>query len=157
MHPNVALDAYHQDPYGLDMRTAAPLVIVIVASVVYHLAQKSAGAASPWVMLAIAYGLAFALALGLALASGAPARWTPARGEWIGGAAVGLAAFGIEAGFFFLYRSGAPLASVSVIASSAVTVVLALVGITLFGEPLSTTRAAGILLAGGAATLIAQG
>ena len=52
------------------MSSAFPLVTVIVAGIVYHLVQKGSGAApSPWPMLAVAYGAAFALAAVLALAA----------------------------------------------------------------------------------------
>lgn len=139
--------------------SSLPLVTVIVAGIVYHLVQKGSGSApSPWPMLAVAYGAAFALAALLALA--APAHGLAAARAprvWIPGLLLGLAAFGIEAGFFFVYRAGWPLASASVIAGAAVTVTLALLGIALFGDHVSLARAAGIALALGGATLIARG
>lgn len=136
------------------MSTAFPLVTVIVAGIVYHLVQRGAGHGSPWPMLAVAYGAAFALALALAATDSArlhtPRVWGP-------GLLLGLAAFAIEAGFFFIYRSGWPLASASVIAGTTVTAVLALIGIAVFGDHLSAYRATGIALAAGGATLIARG
>ena len=137
------------------MSTALPLVTVIVAGIVYHLVQKGAGGSSPWPLLTVAYGAAFALSLALALAAGGRAQ--PRPGVWIAGLLLGLAAFGIEAGFFFIYRSGWPLASASVIAGSTVTAILALIGIAVFGDHLTAARASGIALAALAATLIARG
>jgi drug/metabolite transporter (DMT)-like permease len=136
---------------------ALPLGIIIVSGIVYHVAQKGSGAASPWPMLAVAYGAAFALAIALAVASGRTARWQPGRGELAAGLLLGLAAFGIEAGFFFIYRAGWPLASASVIANISVTAVLAVVGILVFGEHLSAMRVGGLLLAAVGVALLVRG
>lgn len=139
------------------MPAVFPLFVIIVSGIVYHLVQKAAGGVSPWPMLAIAYGGAFATTLIIALASGDSARWQVGRGEWFAGLALGLAALGIEAGFFFIYRAGWPLGSASVIANLSVTAVLALVGVIAFGEHVTMARAAGLVLAGGGVTLIARG
>jgi drug/metabolite transporter (DMT)-like permease len=138
------------------MRSAFPIITVIVAGIVYHLAQKTSGAASPWPLLAIAYGFALAMTLAVALTSPMPAQWPPTRGVWVAGIFLGLAAFGIEAGFFFIYRAGWPLASASVIASISVTGVLALVGFAVFGEQLTASRLIGLALATGATVLISN-
>jgi drug/metabolite transporter (DMT)-like permease len=139
------------------MSSSLLLAALIVSGVVYHLAQKVSGAASPWPMLAVAYGAAFAVALALALRAGSGGRWQPGRGEMLAGLLIGLAAFGVEASFFFLYRSGWPLATASVIASVSVTAILAVIGIALFGEHLTLARLAGIAFAVGGAGLIARG
>jgi len=137
------------------MSAAFPLAIIIVSGIVYHLAQKGSGAASPWPLLATAYGAAFALAIALALVSQQPARWRPGR-EGTAGLLLGLAAFGIEAGFFFIYRAGWPLASASVISNIAVTAVLAVVGILAFGEHLSAMRVGGLVLAAAGVTMLVR-
>lgn len=151
------MDAWPAGPYGHRMSAAILLSIIVTSGIVYHIAQKSSGAVSPWPMLVIAYGAAFALSVALALASGDPARWHMGRAEWTAGVLVGLAAFGVEAGFFFLYRSGWPLASASVIANASTTAVLAIVGIVVFREHLTAVRAAGIMFAAGGAAMIARG
>lgn len=143
-------------PYGRVMASVVLLVTVIVSGIVYHLAQKLAVAPTPWLMLAIAYATALALTLALAVANGDASR-LPDRGEWVAGLLIGLAAFGIEAGFFYLYRSGWPLASASVIASVSVTAILAIIGIAAFGEHMSVSRAVGLALAASGATLIVRG
>jgi drug/metabolite transporter (DMT)-like permease len=102
-------------------------------------------------MLAVASGTAFGIALALASHDHAPA--APSAGGWIAGLLIGLAALGIEAGFYEVYRGGAKLASTSVVASVAVTTILALVGVTAFGEKLTTARAVGLLVAIGGAYL----
>ncbi|MCE9576270.1 MAG: hypothetical protein K8W52_24185 [Deltaproteobacteria bacterium] len=135
------------------MRGSSLLVLVIAAGVVYHLAQKSSTASSPWATLAVAYGVGFAIALVLAALASAP----PSGREWRAGVAIGLAALGIEAGFFLLYRSGWPLASASVIASIAVTAALAVIGVAWFGEVLTARRAIGIGLAAIAGVVMTTG
>src|SRR4051812_44180387 len=94
-HPNVALDACSADRHFRAMSSAMPLAVVIVSGIVYHLAQKAAGGARPWPMLAVAYGAAFALALVLAVAS-SDAAVTRGSRERAAGLMLGLAAFGIE-------------------------------------------------------------
>src|SRR5262249_61387036 len=126
----------------------------MVSRLSHPVAQTAWGAAGPWPMLAVACGSAFALTLVLASRDAAP--W-PAGRERAAGLLLGLAAFGIEAGFFFIYRSGWPLASASVIASAAVTATLVVVGILAFGEPLTGSRAAGLALAVVGSALIARG
>ena len=139
------------------MSAALPLAVIVTSGIVYHLAQKASGAVSPWPMLVVAYGAAFALAVVLAVASGDAARWQIGRAEYAAGLLVGLAAFGVEAGFFFVYRSGWQLATASVVANASVTAVLAVIGIVVFREHLTAVRLAGILLATSGAAMIARG
>lgn len=139
------------------MSGSFPIAVVVVSGIVYHVAQKASGAARPWPMLMVAYGAALAVTLLISLAGGNGGGWQPGRREVAWGLLVGLAAFGIEAGFFFIYRAGWPLASASVIASISVAAILALAGIVLFGEPLSMTRAAGLAFAAAGVALIARG
>lgn len=158
MHQNVALDAWVENPHGRDMPAAFSIAIVIGSGVLYHLAQKGVGSARPWPMLVVAYGLAFGLALVLAVADSPGGQTEPGRDRSIGaGLLLGLAAFGIEAGVFYIYRAGWPLASASVIVNVAVTLVLAAIGIVAFGEHLTVVRALGIGLAAAGAAMIVAG
>ena len=134
-----------------------PLLTVIASGILYHVAQRTSGTASPWAMLIVAYGVALGLSVLFGLSSGELARLQPGRAEWTGGVLLGLSAFGIEASFYFIYRAGWPLSSASVISSTSVTAILAILGVAVFGEHLSAARAAGLALAAGAATLIARG
>lgn len=138
------------------MRSPFPLAIVIGAGIAYHVVQKAASAARPWRMLAIAYAAALTASLALALAS-KDAGATPPHRELGAALLLGLAIFGVEAGFFFVYRAGWPLASASVIASITVTAVLAVVGVIAFGDRLTATRAAGLVLTVVGAALVARG
>ncbi len=141
------------------MPTALPVVVVIVSAVAYHLAQRALGAgpaASPWPVLALAYGAACVVTLVLALVTGDGLR-VPARPERAAALVIAAGAIGIEAGFFFAYRAGWPLASASVLGNVVVTLILAGIGIVAFGEHLSAARAAGIALAAAGAYLIVRG
>jgi drug/metabolite transporter (DMT)-like permease len=131
------------------------LVLVIVSGVLYHLAQKAGSSGRPWPMLAVAYGIAFAIALGLAVTSNV-GRGQPARERGIG-VVLGLAMLGIEAGLYVVYRTGWPLATASVIANVAVTAALAALGIILYGDQLTALRGLGLVLAVSGAALIARG
>lgn len=138
------------------MSAAFPVVLVIASAVVYHLAQKSLGAASsPWPVLALAYAVALGLTLVFALLSGDSLTCLPARPERTAALLIGLGALGVEAGFFFAYRAGWPLASASVIGNATVAVILATVGLLVFGEHLTLTRGAGLGLAITGAVLLA--
>jgi len=148
------MDASPPPPQVKGMASVLPLVVVIVSGIVYHLAQKVSAAPKPWPMLAVAYGAAFAITAVLAFTSADVSRWSGR--DRTAGLLIGLAALGIEAGFFFIYRSGWPLASASVIANVAVTVILAVVGILVFGERLTAFRGVGIVMAATGAALIAR-
>jgi drug/metabolite transporter (DMT)-like permease len=139
------------------MSAVLALITVIVSGVIYHLSQKITRVQHPWPMLAVAYGAAFALATAASFVTGgARDCW---RGSWDGktGILVGLAVFGIEAGYFFVYRAGWPLSTASVVASLSITIVLALVGLFGLGEALSVSRVAGLALAACGVLLIARG
>jgi drug/metabolite transporter (DMT)-like permease len=139
------------------MPTPLPLAIVIVSGIVYHLAQRSSGPVRPWPMLTVAYGAAFAVAVACTLATSDVRTFGFGRGARTAGLLIGLAAFGIEAGFFYIYRSGWPLASASVIAGATTTAILAVVGVIVYREPITGARVAGLFLATAGAALIARG
>jgi len=152
VYRNVALDACIDATQDDEVPA---LVVVIVSGIVYHLAQKAGSSGRPWPMLAVAYGVAFAIGLAMAVAS-EDGRTPSARERGIG-VVLGLAMFGIEAGLYFVYRAGWPLASASVIANVAVTAALAAIGIIVFGDQLTAQRAIGLVLAVSGAALIARG
>jgi drug/metabolite transporter (DMT)-like permease len=138
------------------MLAALSLAVVIVSSVAYHLTQKTSGGSNPWPLLSIAYAAALTLSIALSLFANGTAR-LPVRAEWTAGLILGLAVFGIEAGFFFLYRSGWPLASASMIANISVAAILAAVGVLAFGEHLTAVRATGLGFAATGAILLSRG
>lgn len=142
------------------MLAVFPIVIVVVSAVIYHLAQKSLGGgptASPWPTLAFAYGAAFLITLVVAWATSDGALRLPAKPERSAALMIAIGAIGVEAGFFFVYRAGWPLASASVVANVAVTLILATIGAFAFGEHLTWVRGAGFVIAATGAYLVVQG
>src|SRR5262249_31205584 len=139
------------------MRRAILLSIITVAGVVYHLAQRSARGTNPWIVLVVAYAVALALSVTVALALGAFDHVEYSARDAACGAFIGLAAFGIEAGYLFAYRSGLKLGSASVLAGAAGTTALALIGALVFSERITAGRAIGIALATTGAALVARG
>ena len=140
------------------MSAPIALVTIILSGVVYHLTQKTTAVALPWPMLSVAYGAAFVLATALAVATGTgPGETRGALVHGVTGLLIGLAAFGVEAGFFFVYRSGWPLSTTSLVSSLSIAILLALLGVVGFGEHLSASRALGLALAPGGVVLMARG
>lgn len=141
------------------MSAPLALALVILSGVVYHLAQKTSAAGQPWPLLSVAYGAAFALSIACAVLTGqgSGAALRGARDQGATGVLIGLAVFGVEAGFFFVYRSGWPLATTYLVSSLSIAVLLALLGMLAFGEHLSVARAAGLALALGGVVLMARG
>jgi drug/metabolite transporter (DMT)-like permease len=70
---------------------------------------------------------------------------------------LGLAALGIEVGLFYVYRSGWPLATASVISNVTTTALLAMIGVLVFGEHLTALRLIGTAIAVSGGILIARG
>jgi hypothetical protein len=123
-----------------------PIAFVVFGNVLYHLALRSVPArANPVVATLAAYLVAAAATTAL----------LPffSRGESIVGAVkalnastilVGLAIVGIELGFLLAYRAGWPLGTASLTANATVAVLLLAIGATIFREPFSAGRAAGV-------------
>lgn len=132
-----------------------PLVLAVVGTVVYHLAQKSVPqGASPYAVIALAYAVGLVSALGMAVASGGAVAET-VRMAWKPAVALGLGALTIEVGYLLAYRAGWPVSSLSLIANVAVAAILLVIGVTFYREVLSAPQWAGLALcAGGLALLL---
>ena len=120
-------------------------MVVVAASVLYHVGQKSAGdARSPYAVLAVAYAVALALTLALWMATEWPAGGGtgPWRLRW--GLLIGVAIVGIEAGFALAYRVGWSLSTTALLANTSVGVLLAVTGFVVLREDPSGTRLAGM-------------
>jgi hypothetical protein len=137
-----------------------PLALIAAAGVLYHVAQKGAAkVSSPWPILAVAYAsalVASALLWWLGGRSGPRGAWgsVPTRSELVAAGAIGVAAFGIETGFFLAYRAGWALGTTSLFSNLAVTALLTLIGALAFGEALTLARAAGMVIAGAGAWMM---
>ncbi len=123
--------------------------LAIVSQVGYHLGQRSVpNTASPFVVLASAYGAACVLCLVFLPIVGqtptaADLRASVGWPTWI----VALSIVGIELGYLLAYRSGWTIGLAFAVASTITVVALALVAAAFLGSPLSARRLAGIALA----------
>ncbi len=121
--------------------------LAVAGGLVYHLAQKAVPAdANPFVVLFHAYLAAGLLCLAaVAVSAPAEARGTLARPSAVA-VLIGVAVFGIEAGFLLAYRSGWPVAWAALVQSLLLTVVLLPVGYFAFAEDVSPVRLVGVAL-----------
>jgi multidrug transporter EmrE-like cation transporter len=126
----------------------APLLLVVVGSVMYHLSAKSIpGSFDPVAALIGLYGtaLAGAVVAFVAIRGGrtplASVRlWHPTI------ALVGIGALLIEMGFLLAYRGGLAVSTTSVVANGIVAVLLVAIGSAWFGEPFTLVKIVGVLL-----------
>jgi len=135
-----------------------PIALIVISNVAYHVGQKAVPkAAHPLVATLAMYVVALLTTLALLPFLG-PASWrgSGAVAHWSIGL-VGLGIVGIEVGFLLAYRSGWPLATTAVTATTLVALALAPIGVLLFREPLSAPRVAGLLLAISGLWLLGRG
>jgi uncharacterized membrane protein len=136
------------------------LAAVLGSNVVYHVALKSMPrGVDPFLATATAYVVALVTTLlvwvsrgGKPAAIGASVRemnWT--------NLIVGVAIVGVELGFLLVYRAGGDVSKSSALTSTALAVLLALIGLTVFSERLSATQWGGLLLCGSGIVLLARG
>ncbi len=125
-----------------------PVAIVVLSTVLYHVAQKSIPSeAPPLASLLVTY--AVAIAGTLALLPFFPVRVPLLRAfrqlNW-SSAAIGVTIVGVELGFLLAYRAGWRVSVGAAVANAAVAALLVPLGMLLFGERLSATNALGLLL-----------
>lgn len=125
-----------------------PVAIVVLSTVLYHVAQKSIPAGAPPVAsLVVSYGVAL---LGtFALLPFFPLRMPAARSlrelNWAS-AAIGASIVGVELGFLLAYRAGWRVSVGAAVANAAVAAMLVPIGLLAFHERLSGVNALGIVL-----------
>lgn len=142
--------AYVCSPYDFVSMTKllyVSLALTVVGNVIYHLSQKSIPTgAHPLVSTLTSYVVAMAFTLLAMLAF--PLRGTLAseiaRLNW-SSAAVGIAIVAVEVGFLLLYRSGWNVSTGQVTSNVIVALALIPAGALLFQEPITFTRASGVL------------
>jgi drug/metabolite transporter (DMT)-like permease len=125
-----------------------PVILMIVGTTTYHLAQKSVPMqVNPVFSLVINY--LTALAGTLLLIPLYPVRtagpWSLRGINW-GSAAVGVSIVGVELAVLLAYRSGWRLSLLSVIGNSASALLLVGIGLLFFHEHMSIRSATGIAL-----------
>jgi uncharacterized membrane protein len=125
-----------------------PVILMIVGTTTYHIAQKSVpGSVNPAFSLAINY--LTALAGTLLLIPLYPVRtagsWSLRGVNWAS-AAVGISIVGVELAVLLAYRSGWRVSLLSVIGNSASALLLVGIGLAFFHEHLSLRNVSGVIL-----------
>jgi drug/metabolite transporter (DMT)-like permease len=125
-----------------------PIAVVVLSTVLYHVAQKSIPPeAPPLLSLLVSYGVAIAGTL--ALLPFFPVRAPLSRAfrqlNWAS-AAIGLTIVGVELGFLLAYRAGWRVSVGAAVSNAAVAALLVPVGLIFFGERLSGLNVFGLLL-----------
>jgi drug/metabolite transporter (DMT)-like permease len=128
------------------LSSVGALLLAIAGGVVYHASAKSIPRdLAPAPVLVAAYATALCLSAFAQLWLPAPraAVWAVAHPAVFG---LGLGAAMIELGYVLTYRAAWPVSVASVLVNGVVAALLVPLGIGLFGERLSATRVAGMLL-----------
>ena len=124
-----------------------PLLLVVGATTLYHIAQKSV---PPQVnpMLSVAVNYVTALVISLLILPFYPGKSLRVSWKHLNWAsvAVGVAIVGIELGFVVAYRAGWRISVASLIANVATALILVGMGMAVFREHLGSRGAAGIIL-----------
>jgi hypothetical protein len=128
---------------GNRMTFYLPIILMIVGTTTYHIAQKSVSTQlNPLFSLAINY--LTALAGTLLLIPFYPQR---TAGAWsVKGINWASAAVGVELGVLLAYRTGWHISILSVIGNTASALLLVAVGLVIFQEHLSARNVAGVVL-----------
>jgi drug/metabolite transporter (DMT)-like permease len=128
--------------------TFIAVFLAVSGGVVYHISAKSIPRdAAPVLVLVVAYATALSI-------SGAAHLWLPSQAGPMapsrlihpGILGLGLGAAMIELGYVLTYRAAWPISVASVVVNGMVTALLVPVGLVAFGERISLTRIAGMLL-----------
>ena len=134
-------------------------VVVVAALTCYHLAQRSMpGAVRPAPLFAFVYGAAAIVMVGVVVSggsSGGMREITTTASHWAPWLLVASVA-GIELGVLAMYRAGWSIGTASVSTQAIVAAILVMVGLVHFGEHLTTTRSAGLVLCVVGAGLVAR-
>lgn len=124
------------------------IITVIISGVMYHLCQKAISHDThPLVSLIITYTIA--IVLSCAAFSLFPLKHGITESVRQAGWAtyvLGLAIFGLEAGYLLAYRYGADLSSTAIYTNAAIAVLLIPVAMIMFRENMSLSRITGIIL-----------
>jgi len=124
------------------------VALTVGSNVLYHVSQKSIpGGAHPLMSLTVTYLVALAVTLLLwpLYPGGAPSWRSLASLNWAS-VAVGVAIVGVEMGVLLAYRAGWRVSVGSTAVNVALAVILIPIGLLFFGERLTPTNAAGVVL-----------
>ncbi|HZR32184.1 MAG TPA: hypothetical protein VFA76_10090 [Terriglobales bacterium] len=140
------------------LRFYAPIIIVVVATTLYHIAQKSIPAqVNPMLSLMVNYATALVVSLLIVpfYPGDSPMTSSFKYLNW-GSFAVGIAIIGIELGVLLAYRVGWKISLVATIANAMAALLLVGVGLLFFREHLSGKNVLGIGLCIAGLMLIMQ-
>ena len=125
----------------------ASLLLAIAGGVVYHTAAKSIPKdLAPGLVLTTAYAVALAISAAAHVALPLEGVSTARRLIHPAVFGLGLGAAMIELGYVLTYRAAWPISTASVIVNGMVAALLIPIGLAVFHETLSPTRAGGIAL-----------
>lgn len=123
-----------------------PVALVVLSNTVYQICAKSVPSSlNPFASLVVTYMVGAALALVLSLVTNRDGsfagelrklNWAPF--------VLGLVIVGLEVGFIFAYRAGWQVSMAQTVSSSALAVILIMVGHFAYGEPVSVLKVAGL-------------
>jgi drug/metabolite transporter (DMT)-like permease len=133
----------------MNFSTLVPVVVVVASATLYHITQKSIGrGVNPWGALAAVYFVAFVGTLiGACLVKAPATGYTKIFTSIPAIFFLGVACIGIEAGYLFAYRRGGNISALYTQTSAGMCFSLFLVGLLVFGEPISAKKIAGLILA----------
>ena len=140
------------------LRFYAPIILVVVATTLYHIAQKSIPAeVNPMLSLMVNYATALVICLLIVpfYPGDSPMTSSFKYLNW-GSFAVGVAIIGIELGVLLAYRVGWKISLVATIANAMAALLLVGVGLLFFREHLSGKNVLGIGLCIAGLMLIMQ-
>jgi len=125
-----------------------PIALIVVSNVAYHVGQKAVPKGlHPLAATLGMYLVATVTTVALLPVLG-PSSWRgPAVAPHWSLLVVGLGIVGIEVGFLIAYRSGWPLSTTAVTATTLVALALLPIGLLFFREAMSGARAMGLVLA----------
>ncbi len=136
-----------------------PLLLTVLANVIYHIAQKyTPEKVNPYISLIATYLVALIICVVMYLFSKKEATLSEEI-SYINGAslALGVAIFLLELGFLLAYRMGWNVSTASITSTVLVTAVLIPVGLMIFKETLSTINVVGIILSVTGVILMSSG
>ncbi len=125
-----------------------PIVLVLLGNVVYQIGQRAIPREANAVVATLAAYLV--AVVGTLLTIPLLARGVSFSSSWQtlnwSTVLVGIGIVAIEIGYLLVYRAGWEISSASLVANAMLAVVLLLIGAIAFREPITTARAAGIVL-----------
>lgn len=130
------------------MNIYIPIIVIVLSNVVYHLCSKSTPKdINPFAALTITYiiGAIFSTILYFVINRGENILNEYSHLNW-SSLALGLAIVGLEAGSIYMYKVGWNISTGQLVYSSALTVLLILIGFFGYHEAITANKIIGILL-----------